>query len=429
MATTRYLRSAPAAWSGSSVSYDEKDFVEHSGTNYRCLQDHVSSAGTEPGTGGGAAYWAVALVYTTLALWESSFGTPTDDEIGVCPEPGYDIGHATIGFANTNDKTVTLTVEDGVRYYQTAGWPIVQDIIGACAGYIHHTGDLVILRGNGVRLYFEWLQFTPASSGVRCMRQGSTSLSKMLSIKNCIFEGSTDPTCADSINFNTANYQNIEIAGNIFYKSGDDGIQILTNAPGTLRISNNVAYKCGEYGINILIAPGTWEAKNNIAIDCTTANWNVITAARTSGMAYNVGGGTFVNGGAVTGWTNTNVYAVRDIVADVSGNAYVCYTGHTSAAADKPGAGANWRDYWVDMTRITAASLFKDVTDTDEDLHLLDSNYNVVVGADQSAYLTYDMDGETWSNWHIGADQPVAPTPPTGNILPYVMALNASWRA
>ena len=36
-----------------------------------------------------------------------------------------------------------------------------------------------------------------------------------------------------------------------------------------------------------------------------------------------------------------------DSVVVVSGKKYLCISGHTSTAADKPGSGANWRVYWV----------------------------------------------------------------------------------
>ena len=44
-------------------------------------------------------------------------------------------------------------------------------------------------------------------------------------------------------------------------------------------------------------------------------------------------------------WLITTPYVVDDLVAD-GGVDYVCIQGHTSTAADQPGVGANWEDYW-----------------------------------------------------------------------------------
>ena len=45
-------------------------------------------------------------------------------------------------------------------------------------------------------------------------------------------------------------------------------------------------------------------------------------------------------------WAGTTGYVVDDLVND-GGTEYVCIADHTSTAADRPGIGANWEDYWV----------------------------------------------------------------------------------
>jgi hypothetical protein len=55
----------------------------HGGQKYICLQDHTSSAGDEPGTGGGAAYWATTVLTPSVAItWAEGiafqFSTPYD---------------------------------------------------------------------------------------------------------------------------------------------------------------------------------------------------------------------------------------------------------------------------------------------------------------------------------------------------------------
>ena len=44
-------------------------------------------------------------------------------------------------------------------------------------------------------------------------------------------------------------------------------------------------------------------------------------------------------------WLITTGYVVDDLVND-GGVEYVCIVAHTSTAADQPGVGANWEDFW-----------------------------------------------------------------------------------
>ena len=45
-------------------------------------------------------------------------------------------------------------------------------------------------------------------------------------------------------------------------------------------------------------------------------------------------------------WVVTTDYFVDDAVTN-GGETYVCIQDHTAAAADQPGVGVNWEDYWV----------------------------------------------------------------------------------
>jgi hypothetical protein len=45
-------------------------------------------------------------------------------------------------------------------------------------------------------------------------------------------------------------------------------------------------------------------------------------------------------------WVITTDYSIDDAVTN-DGETYICYLGHTAAAADEPGVGVNWTDYWV----------------------------------------------------------------------------------
>jgi hypothetical protein len=45
-------------------------------------------------------------------------------------------------------------------------------------------------------------------------------------------------------------------------------------------------------------------------------------------------------------WVVTTVYSIDDAVTN-GGETYICIQGHTAAAADEPGVGVNWEDYWV----------------------------------------------------------------------------------
>lgn len=55
-----------------TVNGDITPYVSHGGSFYRCLQDHTSSSSTEPGTGGGSAYWTVDGTVSSAQAWSSS---------------------------------------------------------------------------------------------------------------------------------------------------------------------------------------------------------------------------------------------------------------------------------------------------------------------------------------------------------------------
>jgi hypothetical protein len=55
-------------------------------------------------------------------------------------------------------------------------------------------------------------------------------------------------------------------------------------------------------------------------------------------------------------WLVTTVYSVDDAVTN-GGETYVCIVGHTAAAGDEPGVGANWEDYWI-LIDFTASDAF-----------------------------------------------------------------------
>ena len=59
------------------------------------------------------------------------------------------------------------------------------------------------------------------------------------------------------------------------------------------------------------------------------------------------------------GWLITTGYVVDDLVND-TGVEYVCIVAHTSTAADRPGVGANWTDFWGILDSTTDAFEMED---------------------------------------------------------------------
>jgi len=67
---------------------------------------------------------------------------------------------------------------------------------------------------------------------------------------------------------------------------------------------------------------------------------------------------------------------------------------------------------------IAPADLFESIVSGSEDLHLKDDNTAASgAGSDLSASFTTDIDGETRTDWDIGADEYVSAAPPTGGRL------------
>lgn len=60
-------------------------------------------------------------------------------------------------------------------------------------------------------------------------------------------------------------------------------------------------------------------------------------------------GGQVILPSAPAAWATTTAYAKTDHVSN-GGTNYYCHTAHTSSAADEPGVGANWEDYWHALT-------------------------------------------------------------------------------
>ena len=95
-------------------------------------------------------------------------------------------------------------------------------------------------------------------------------------------------------------------------------------------------------------------------------------------------------------WLITTGYVVDDMVAD-GGVDYVCIVGHTSTAADQPGVGANWEDFWVVLSSTTdafeMAKYWRGVFHMPADWDAADVGFQVSIDADGPYLPLYDGTG------------------------------------
>ena len=85
------------------------------------------------------------------------------------------------------------------------------------------------------------------------------------------------------------------------------------------------------------------------------------------------------------GWLITTGYVVDDLVND-TGVEYVCIVGHTSTAADRPGIGANWEDFW----EVLDSSAVFDMEGYSKGIFHMPSAWDA---ADIGFLIGYDVDG------------------------------------
>lgn len=109
-----------------------------------------------------------------------------------------------------------------------------------------------------------------------------------------------------------------------------------------------IEFKRWDYGTNRLAFDGFSFYNSNT----TTPSWlanpqSDISVAYTNAKVFKSTG----NGSLAVGWTRTSG---QDFVTNASGTGYCCIKSHLSAAANQPGVGADWTNYW-DQHSHTAA--------------------------------------------------------------------------
>jgi acetyl esterase/lipase len=88
-----------------------------------------------------------------------------------------------------------------------------------------------------------------------------------------------------------------------------------------------------------------WGYGLNDATNATHAGTYVVFILQTASVGYNRAKAT-----GLTAWVVTTAYALGDYRGN-GGRLWVCIDAHTSAAADEPGVGVNWADYWREIGR------------------------------------------------------------------------------
>ena len=115
-----------------TVNGDITPYVSHGGSFYRCLQDHTSSSSTEPGTGGGSAYWTVDGTVSSAQAWSSSSVSyrVNDFFVGREYDMEYEFSTQTLkqpterGGRSTSDFTNQILRNGAVEYSDTGHFTI-----------------------------------------------------------------------------------------------------------------------------------------------------------------------------------------------------------------------------------------------------------------------------------------------------------------
>jgi len=115
-----------------------------------------------------------------------------------------------------------------------------------------------------------------------------------------------------------------------------------------------------------------------------------------AGDAHGARGGNYTNCISIVQSSSRDAF-----FGGTTGDYNIC--GNTNGSGDTTAPGANSID------NVLGSDLFADLTPGAEDLHLKsDSTVAAGAGTNLSAYFTIDIDGETRSNWDIGADEYVS---------------------
>ncbi|KPK38533.1 MAG: hypothetical protein AMJ69_08220, partial [Gammaproteobacteria bacterium SG8_47] len=285
----------------------------------------------------------------------SSSSLVSDDrsEVGVAYNDGSFNAFDFTGVTTDATHDITLTVAAGNRHAGVAG-------TGAVLNNTTSTGA-AITSDQALHLTLEWLEITGSASGAHGMEFSSTAT---LVIRNNIVHDVDD----EGIRI-TNNGASADVYNNIVYNTTDRGINFNnTGLTGTMRFLNNTVYNTATEGIRVAgVSGGTSTVRNNIALACGSTCYS----------------GTFS--------TSSN-----NISSDASGSAGLV---NLSATASSTTCGD-----------VDGCVGFQSLG-TPPDLHLISTTYTnkaVDGGADLSAILTTDIDGQTrpvGAGWDIGADE------------------------
>jgi hypothetical protein len=277
-------------------------------------------------------------------------------EVGVAYNDGAAFSAVQFNTSVTTDAThdITLTVAAGNRHTGVAGTGVVLNNTAATTA---------ITSTQALHLTVEWLELMGSGSGAAENGMEFSSAATLVIRNNIIHH-------VDEGVRITNNGASADVTNNFVYLTGNDGINFNnTGLTGTMRFLNNTVYAPGDFGIRVAgISGGTAIVRNNIALACVDSCYSLHASTTSS----------------------------NNISGDATGSAGLI---NLSATADPNTCGDP--DGCVGFQALGATP----------NLHLIATTYaNKAVdsGADLSAFLTGDIDGEArpgGSAWDIGADE------------------------
>lgn len=305
----------------------------------------------------------------------------------------------------------TLTIaaaDDGNRFYDDASWPDISSVTGG-TGIVMPEGtnanpiDVTSASTSG-ELVFRFMRLHSPNKSIGGNRNkpifavDNASFAATIRCQQCWLD---NPGNAVVREFNADSGAAFVVENCFGY--GDDGsgasaAWIFYNI-STIAISfSNFAWVHFGTAISHPGNVGTGDFDNCVILGHSSTNFPSSGTVTGDRNVSDVSGDIVAD--AATAWATSTAYSAGDQVTN-DGEAYLCHTGHTSAAADEPGTGANWTDYWTLLTGVTDTNIFEEPSSSGTDLHLLSSLDGLLEGSDAPG--TVDAENYTRSDQDIGA--------------------------
>lgn len=311
----------------------------------------MALASIKPGGGGD---------FLSYNAWEAAIGADgVGGETGSLDEKANgSAGTLRINVSNANNQDLLLTVGSGFRFNQEGSWPSCSAVEGVAGRITDTTQDVIWLDTSNVILEYLEVAHTSGSGsleGVEFRANGVSGIVRYCMVHDIHRIG---------ILLNHGSGGTAGLVHHCFiYNTDDDGIRHGTNT--TSNVQNCTFLACAGNGIQL--------SSNNAA--CILNADNVIVLDST--------GSDFVKQASASWGTSGN---------------------NMSSDTTAPGT--------TTYKSVTSSNILDNVTGGSEDLHLKAANDGTYEGSTETGSI--DIDGETRTDWDIGADEIVGAAP-SGN--------------